>query len=252
MLLASAMPASVGVVSLLLPPLDTIPMFGAASSIIETIEGTAGAAVSMVTDSPPEAVPVLPAASVALAVIVWLPEASVDVAMLQLPLPSAVPLPTWVAPSNSVTVLFASAVPVKVGVATLVRLSVPDAPESEAVARSGVEGAVGAVLSIVTDSPVEAVLVLPAASVALAVIVWLPEASVEAVMLQLPLPSAVPVPSTVVPSVSYSLTVLPTSAVPVKVGVATLVRLSVPDDPESEAVAWSGVEGAVGAVLSIV
>src|SRR3954454_20205765 len=150
MLLASAMPASVGVVSLLLPPLDTIPMFGAASSIIETIEGAAGAAVSMVTDRPPEAVPVLPAASVALAVIVWLPEASVEVAMLQLPLPSAVPLPTWVAPSYSVTVLPASAVPVKVGVATLVRLSVLDAPESEAAARSGVDGALGAVVSMVS------------------------------------------------------------------------------------------------------
>src|SRR4051794_3124546 len=200
MLLASARPASVGVVSLLLPPLDTIPMFGAASSIIETIEGAAGAAASMVTDSPPEAVPVLPAASVALAVIVWLPEASVDVAMLQLPLPSAVPLPTWLAPSYSVTGLAASAGPVKVGVATLVRLSVPDEPESEAAAKSGVEGAFGAVVSMVTERPLEAVPVLPAASVALAVIAWLPEASVDVAMLQLPLPSAVPLPTWVAPS----------------------------------------------------
>src|SRR3954453_4029493 len=188
MLLASALPARVGVVSLLLRPLATVPVCGAASSVIELIVGAPGAVVSIMTESPPEAVPVLPAASVALAVIVWLPEASVDVAMLQLPLPWAVPLPTLVAPSNSVTVLLASAVPVKVGVATLVRLSVLDEPESEAVARSGAEGAVGAVVSIVTDRPVEAVLVLPAASVALAVIVWLPVDSVEAAMLQLPLP----------------------------------------------------------------
>src|SRR3954449_5506907 len=248
MLLASAVPARVGVVSLLLRPLATVPVCGAASSVIELIVGAAGAAVSIMTERPPEAVPVLPAASVALAVIVWLPEDSADVAMLQLPLPSAVPLPTWLAPSNSVTVLFASAVPVKVGVATLVRLSVPDEPESEAVARSGVEGAAGAAVSMVTDRPPEAVPVLPAASVALAVIVWLPEASVDVAMLQLPLPSAVPLPTWVAPS--NSVTVLPASAVPVKVGVATLVRLSVPEEPESEAVARSGAEGAPGAAVS--
>src|SRR5207248_951358 len=131
---------------------------------------------------------------------------------------------------------------------TLVRLSVPDVPESDAVNRSGADGAVGAAVSMVTDSPVEAALMLPAASVALAVIVWLPEDSVEVAMLQLPLPSAVPLPIWVAPS--NSVTVLPASAVPVKVGVATFVRLSVPEAPESEAVARSGVDGAVGAVWS--
>src|SRR5437764_1314088 len=137
-----------------------MPVFGPTSSVTEMTDAAEGAAVSMVTDRPPEAVPVLPAASVALAVIVWLPEASVEVAMLQLPLPSAVPLPTWLAPSYSVTVLPASAVPVKVGVATLVRLSVLDAPESEAVARSGAEGAAGAVVRMVTRRPAEAVRLL--------------------------------------------------------------------------------------------
>ena len=45
---------------------------------------------------------------------------------------------------------------------------------AEAAARSGVDGADGAIVSIVTDSADEATLVLPAASVALAVMLWLP------------------------------------------------------------------------------
>src|SRR5207253_2213679 len=140
------------------------------------------------------------------------PEDSVEVVMLQLPLPSTVPLPTWLAPSNSVTVLFASAVPGSEEGRVVVRLSVLDEPESEAVARSGVDGAAGAAVSMVTERLPEAVPVLPAASIALAVIVWLPEASVEVAMLQLPLPSAVPLPTWVAPS--NSVTVLFASAVP--------------------------------------
>ena len=62
-------------------------------------------------------------------------------------------------------------------------------------------GAVGAVVSIETDRPDDAVDVLPAVSVDLAVIVWPPSASAEAVIDQLP-PVAVAVPNTVVPSVS--------------------------------------------------
>jgi hypothetical protein len=69
------------------------------------------------------------------------------------------------------------------------------------------------------------VLALPAVSVALAVMVWVPELNAEEMMLQLP-PVATAVPSTVVPSVSYKVTVLPASAVPVKVGVVLLVMLS--------------------------
>ena len=61
---------------------------------------------------------------------------------------------------------------------------------------------VGAVLSMVTAKVDDATEVLPAASVALTVRVWLPSLKVEEVMLQLPEPSAVAVPRTVVPSVS--------------------------------------------------
>ena len=87
-----------------------------------------------------------------------------------MPLPSAVVVPTT--PSTElvrVTVLFASAVPVNVGVMSLVMLSLSETPLSDAAARSGVEGALGAVLSMVIDRATEAVEVLPDASVAVAV-----------------------------------------------------------------------------------
>jgi hypothetical protein len=74
-------------------------------------------------------------------------------------------------------------VPVKVGAVTLVILSVLDGPESDAVARSGADGAAGAVVSIVTDRPVEATPALPAASVAWAVMLCVPVASADVVML---------------------------------------------------------------------
>ena len=83
----------------------------------------------------------------------------------QLP-PVAVADPTCVAPSNSFTVEPASAVPVNVGVVTLVRLS-PATPESLAEASTGVEGAAGAVRSTVTVTVAE-VNVLEALSVVMA------------------------------------------------------------------------------------
>ena len=72
-----------------------------------------------------------------------------------------------VPPSSSVTVAFAAAVPVNVGVVTLVMLSVDDAPWSEIAARSGAPGAAGAVVSRVNESAAEPV--LPARSVSVAV-----------------------------------------------------------------------------------
>src|SRR5215472_18508508 len=170
--------------------------------------------------------------------------------MLQLPLPSAVALPIWVAPSNSFTRLPAGAVPVSFGVVTLVMLSVLDAPESDAAIRSGVVGAAGAVVSMVSDKAPEATLTFPATSVAVALMLRTPWLRVELVMLQLPLPSAVALPIWVAPSNSF--TRLPASAVPVKVGVVTLVMLSVLAAPESDAAIRSGVVGAAGAVVSTV
>ena len=94
---------------------------------------------------------------------------------VQAPVPSAVVVPKLVLPPrNNWTVLLASAVPVNVGVLTLVRLSVLEEPLSLAASRSGVDGAAGAVVSIVIVSAVDGALSLPAASVAVAVTLWVP------------------------------------------------------------------------------
>src|SRR5258705_502518 len=111
---------------------------------------------------------------------------------------------------------------------------------------------VGAEVSIVTARLAEATLVLPAMSVCLAVSVWLPLASAVLVIDQLPEASAIAVPSTVVPLVSNSVIVAPTSApLPVNTGVVLLVMLSVFDDPVSVAAVMSGAEGAAAEVSSV-
>ena len=119
---------------------------------------------------------------------------------------------------------------------------------SDAAVRSGADGAAGTAVSMVTDKAADAALRLPAASVALAVMLWTPSASVEAVMVHCPARVAMPVPITVVPS--NRVTVLPASAVPVKVGVVTLVMLSVLDAPLSEAATRSGI-GRGGATVGV-
>ena len=94
MLLASAVPVSVSVLSLVMPS-PTVPL----SVENEAMVGATGAVVSMVTLSAVEAAPVLPAASVAVAVRLWAPLLSAAVVKLQAPLPLAVALPSSVAPS---------------------------------------------------------------------------------------------------------------------------------------------------------
>ena len=93
--------------------------------------------------------------------------------MDQLPDPSAVPVPTE--PSTlevNSTVLFASAVPASDGVSSLVLSSVLELPLSLPASRSGVDGAAGAVVSIVTARADEALPVLPAASVQMLASDW--------------------------------------------------------------------------------
>ena len=74
MLLASAVPVSVSVLSLVMPS-PTVPL----SLENAAIAGMLGAAVSIVTLSVADAAPVLPAASVAVAVRLWVPLASTAV-----------------------------------------------------------------------------------------------------------------------------------------------------------------------------
>ena len=95
------------------------------------------------------------------------------------------------------TVLPASAAPVTVTILALVMPSptVPLSGENETML-----GVVGATVSTVTFSAPEAPLTLPARSVAVAVRLWVPLASWPVVRLQAPVPFAVAVPSSVVPS----------------------------------------------------
>ncbi len=71
---------------------------------------------------------------------------------LQLPLPSAVVVLERTPSRKTLTSESASAVPVKVGVASWVRLSVLEEPVSLPASRSGVAGAAGAVASMVQES----------------------------------------------------------------------------------------------------
>jgi ABC-type cobalamin transport system ATPase subunit len=97
--------------------------------------------------------------------------------------PVATALPNTVAPSSNWTVNPAWAVPVNVGVVSLVRSSEFDAPLSLAAVRSGVERA-GGVVSMVTASAVELALVLPAASIVRAAILCSPSVSALDVSVQ--------------------------------------------------------------------
>ena len=134
----------------------------------------------------------------------------------QLPVLSAVVVPSEVVPPRkSSTVASFSAVPLNLGVVTLVLLSVFKLPLSLAGSRSGVEGALAALSIVMLNGP-EGFETLPAVSVAVAVTVWSPSVIlVAAVMLQVP-PAAVVVPFAT-PSTS-NVTVVPLSvSVPVKV-----------------------------------
>ena len=82
---------------------------------------------------------------------------------------------------------------------------------------------------------------------------WVAGLNADVVIVHNP-PVAVPVPSTVVPSVSYSVTVLPASAVPAKVSVVSLLlppELTVPVTGNTSSVTELMV-GAAGAVVSSV
>ena len=115
--------------------------------------------------------------------------------------------------------------------------SVVDDPESDALMRSGVDGdAVVAGGGATTMRPTGLdVVELPAASVAIAVMVCEPPAMfAEGVNVHAPAPFAVVVPSTVAPSLITMVALA--SAVPVKVG----VRLVVEEPSVGEVIATAG------------
>jgi hypothetical protein len=165
-------------------------------------EGAEGTDVSTVMLVGAEAGLTFPAVSVAVAVRICPPSASeLEGVKLQLPDPSAVVVPREVVPSNTSTTLLAVATPVKVGVLSLVILSMLDAPVSVAAVMSGAEGAPDGLVLIVMLRAAEAGLTFPAPSLALAVMVCPPsDRGLEGVKLQFPDPSAVTVPKAVDPS----------------------------------------------------
>ena len=174
MLDASAVPLNTKVVSLVISSVLDEPV----SVVIEVNAGAFGAPVSIVTLSALEAELLLPAVSVTLAVMLYVPSVSALTVKLQSPSPSTVAVPNDVLPPNNSSVPPASPVPVNVGVVSLVTLSVSELPVSLEAARSGVDGASGAVVSIVTLKLLELPLLFPAASVAVAVNVCVPAVSV--------------------------------------------------------------------------
>lgn len=166
MAFASAVPEIAGVLSDVMSSVLDVPVSLAASK-----SGTlrvAGEVVSTVTASAVEATLVLPAASVAVAEMLCVPSLNVGDVKDQFPVPSAVVLPSEVAPAKTSIAALASDVPLKVGVSSAVMLSEFEEPESLAASKSGSLGAAGALVSMVTASEDEATLVLPEASVAAA------------------------------------------------------------------------------------
>src|SRR5947209_8525815 len=122
----------------------------------------------MVSENTALATPVLPAASVAVAVTEYVPSTSGDVSWIVYVPPATAPVPTKLPAMNSCTVAPASAAPANRGLAAFVIPS-PTAPESSAAISAGAGGAAGAAVSIVKEKLELATLVLPAASVAVAV-----------------------------------------------------------------------------------
>lgn len=91
---ASAVPVSCGRGSLVLLPLPSVPVPGATSSVRLTIAGAPGATVSTTKVTAVDAGLVLPAASVAVVVMAWLPsDRLVDGVKLHFPVASAVAVP---------------------------------------------------------------------------------------------------------------------------------------------------------------
>src|SRR5690606_34340077 len=148
------------------------------------------------------------------------------------PLPSAVVVPSESPSLNTSTVLSASAVPLIIGVASMLT-----APSLGFV----MIGVLGAIVSMTSMTTADSSLVLSTASVAFAVILCVPsDHALVGVNVQSPFSSAILVPRQT-PSLNTS-TVLSPSAVPLIVGIASLLTV-----PSLGLV----MLGALGAVVSI-
>ena len=136
-------------------------------------------------------------------------------------------------------------------VSVRVILSVLELPVSSALSRSSPVGAL-AKLSVTMTSGVEAVLVFPATSVALAVMLWEALSEREISNDHVP-PATTAEPARAPSTLLVRVTVEPFSPVPLIVSpVSVCVMLSVLEDPVSSALARLSAAGTVGSVLSTV
>ena len=152
-----------------------------------------------------------------------MPSFSAGVVKLHVPPLPTVTVPSTVAPSETVMVLPAAAVPLNTGVASLV--AAPEGIGTDVPLLSLLSctppGAGGAVVSMVKVNGVLAAPVLPAASVTVVVRLCEPSPSAGEVKLQLPSLPTVTEPNAVLPS--DTVTTLPGSARPLNTGVTSLV-----------------------------
>ena len=193
----SLLPLMVGVLSLVVLLAAGVAMLGALGASESTVNGSAGL------------VSALPLPSVTVAVTLCAPWAKALVeAQLQLPLASLRVVQSVVAPSFTTTVLLAAPVPENSGLVVLTTLLAAGAVIA------------GAVLLTVKLTAVEAGLVLPAGSVAVAVMLCGPLVNGLLMQLHTPLPFAIAVQSVTPPS--FTVTVAPGSALPLIVGVLLL------------------------------
>jgi hypothetical protein len=138
----------------------------------------------------------------------------------------------------------------KVGVVSLVLLSESDDPVSDAANKSRPVGAAGAVPSIVMGNAVDDGEMLPAGSVSVDEMFHVPSVSVGSVQFVAD-PITYVHDTVVVPLVAEIVIVSPLFPPDaLKVGVVSLVLLSVSDDPVSDAANKSTPDGADGAAVS--
>ncbi|OQP31693.1 hypothetical protein B2J69_17280 [Pantoea latae] len=153
----------IGVASSVVAPEVSGPVLSPTSSVTTRPLAACGACVSTVKAIGAEAALTLPAASVTVAVRLWLPSVRTGVVRLQLPSALTVAVPSSVSPSRTVTVLPGSALPLSVRVLSLVAPpAVTAAPSSLISSRSA--GVVGTAVSIVMVSTADGVM-LPSALV---------------------------------------------------------------------------------------
>ena len=183
--LATPVPRTSGVLSLVVCPSLTVPVYALTLSTTSVIAGTAGGVVSGATIWP--SAPVFPARSVAVTVSSSPFCFGVVRVREKLPVSSTTPVPITVSPSRTVMVLPASPWPVRV-LPLLSTVKLPGAP--------------GAIVSTVIDVTGDLALRLPAVSVAVAVKLCTPSMRAVVVCARVHWPSALAIvsPTRVSPS----------------------------------------------------